>query len=87
MTVKAGQVVVGWPAASNTLHGFELVAGKRYRLSFRARSSGPLPLRVVAKVVHRYEPYTSAVQAPIPIGLAPRVYAVDQQAGPPLGGL
>jgi hypothetical protein len=78
VAVKAGQnVIVGWPGGANTPHGFELVAGQRYRLSFRARTTGSLPLRVVAKVGHQEMPFTPAVQAPIPLDSQPHVFAVD----------
>lgn len=77
-TVRGGQnLIIGWPGDPSTPKGFALVEGKRYRFSFRASASGPLKLHVVAKVGHQEMPYTSAVQAPIPVEEKPQVFALD----------
>lgn len=77
-SVRGGEnVILGWPGDPKTPKGFELAPGKRYRFSFRATSSGPLAVRVVAKVGHQEFPYTATVQAPIPVGAVPEVFALD----------
>jgi D-alanyl-D-alanine carboxypeptidase len=77
-SVKGGQnVILSWPTASDPRKAIELSQGKRYRFSFRASTTGPLAVRVVAKVGHQEEPYTPAVQAPIPVEAAPHVFALD----------
>ncbi len=77
-SVRGGEnVILGWPGDPATPKGFELTPGKRYRFSFRAWSSGPLPVRVVAKAGHQEFPYTAAVQAPVAVSPEQQVFALD----------
>src|SRR6185295_14248168 len=77
-SVRGGQnVIVAWPKEGDPPHAFELSPGKRYRFSFRASTTGPLAVRLVAKVGHQDAPFTAAVQAPIPVEAAPHVFALD----------
>jgi CubicO group peptidase (beta-lactamase class C family) len=78
--VKGGQnLLMTWPAPSTPPKAIELGIDKRYRFSFRASMTGPLAVRVVAKVGRQDEPYTPDVQAPIPVEAAPHVFALDFQ--------
>lgn len=87
--VKGGQnLILSWPAPSSPPKAIELSTDKRYRFSFRASRTGPLAVRVVAKVGRQDEPYTPDVQAPIPVETAPHVFALDfepSQADPKAG--
>jgi D-alanyl-D-alanine carboxypeptidase len=77
-TVQAGQsTVVSWQALPGASKAIELREGQPYRLSLRASTTGPLSVRLVAKVGHQDPPFRPAVQAPIPVEAAPHVFAID----------
>jgi CubicO group peptidase (beta-lactamase class C family) len=73
----ADNAFVTWPdpGLAITSDGFALAQGTRYRLSFRARASGPL--RLFAAVGHVSPPYTHAVEASVPVQPAQRWFSVD----------
>jgi hypothetical protein len=77
-SVKGGQnVIMSWPTASDPPQPINLSPSTTYRLSFRAFMTGPLAVRIVAKVGHRDAPYTPVVQAPVAAEAAPHLFAVD----------
>jgi len=77
-SVKGGQnTIVSWEALPEAARAIELHEGQPYRLSLRAWTTGPLAVRVVAKVGHQDPPFRPAVQAPIPVEAAPHVFAID----------
>jgi CubicO group peptidase (beta-lactamase class C family) len=77
-SVKGGQsTILSWQAPPDATKTIELREGQPYRLSLRASTTGPLAVRVVAKVGHREPPFKPAVQAPIPVEAAPHLFAID----------
>lgn len=77
-SVKGDQsTIVSWQALPDATKAIELREGQPYRLSLRASTTGPLAVRVVAKVGHQEPPFRPAVQAPIPVEAAAHVFAID----------
>jgi CubicO group peptidase (beta-lactamase class C family) len=77
-SIKGGQsTILSWQALPGATKAIELREGQPYRLSLRASMTGPLAVRLVAKVGHQELPFTPAVQAPIPVEGAPHVFAID----------
>jgi hypothetical protein len=75
----AQQVAGGWPWDDRRLSpsSFDLVRGKRYRLSLRAWSSGPELVQLVVKVGHQKPPYTPAMVAKVPMTAEPGLFDID----------
>jgi hypothetical protein len=90
-TIRGGEIVIGgWPWEDRSLSpsSFELERGQRYRLSLRAWTKGPLPVALVFKVAHQYDPYDPAVVATVPVTQVPHLFSVtfephgkDDEAG------
>lgn len=79
-SVKGGEsTMLSWQALPDATRAIELRAGQPYRLSLRASATGPLAVRLVAKVGHREPPFMPAVQAPIPVEAEPHLFAIDFQ--------